>query len=54
MIEVGLNLHALPLRQRPEEAPDAFFALSADDGANLLDDNDQTMETFDATTNNPA
>lgn len=46
MLTVDLQLSGLPIRQHPDEA-ESMFALSADDGANLLDDDqDEVIETY--------
>lgn len=49
MLTVDLQLSGLPIRQHPDEA-ESMFALSADDGANLLDDDEVVMETYEVPT----
>jgi len=46
-MDVGLNLNSLPVRQKEESGLEQQqLALSADDGANLADDNGEIMETY--------
>lgn len=47
MITVDLQLSGLPIRQHLDQLGDDVFALSADDGANLTDDNEDLMETYE-------
>lgn len=46
MITVDLQLSGLPIRQHVDQLGDDVFALSADDGANLTDDDEGLMETY--------
>lgn len=46
MITVDLALSGLPLRQKQSDDVDGVFALAADDGSILLDDEEQIMETY--------
>lgn len=46
MISINSDITALAVRQHVVEEGDDIFALSADDGANLIDDNDEIMETY--------
>lgn len=45
MISIGSGVVELAVRQH-ELVEDDIFALSADDGANLADDNLEIMETY--------
>lgn len=47
MLSISANITPLAVRQHVIEDEDDIFALSADDGANLIDDNDEIMETYD-------
>lgn len=42
--KLGLGLTDLPILQ--QYAEEGFFALSTDDGANILDDDNGLMETY--------
>lgn len=46
MIDLAVNITSLPVRQKEGEVVAQQFALSADDGANLADDDGQIMETY--------
>lgn len=45
MITIDLQVNGLPVRQHLEPEV-GLFALSTDDGANILDDDDQVVETY--------
>lgn len=46
MITVDLKLTGLPVRQHTGDDPLSVFALSTDDGENLIDDDEDIVETY--------
>lgn len=43
---LGLDIQDLPVRQHTGEEVEGLFALSADDGSYLTDDDETVMETY--------